>query len=250
MVKRKSDYGGGRSKRRRITGRRKRMYRGTRGRGKLVPIIKKTILRMAEPKHKITAWDKQELWHNCGSLAGTKSLGTVWAIKDYGAMPTQGDSDVQRNGDHIYMQGIKVKVLLGQKEDRMNVTFRIVVIECTTDQEPYAVTGSGGLYDGVANHNLLDSVNTDRGRILYQKFIKKTISPQLGSAGAERELTHTHAFYIPHKRRIKFTDDVSNNQYSGSRIYMYVHAYDAFGTLLTDNIGYAQGWSKLYYRDP
>lgn len=250
MPKRKYSPAVAAAKRRRTAGRRKRMYRSVRGKGRLVNTIKKTILRMAEPKHKITSWDKVELYHNAGSFTGAKSLGTVWAIKDYGTLPGQGNTDVTRNGDHIYMTGIQVKVLLGQKEDRMNVTFRIIVIECTSDQEPYAVTGTGGLYDGVTNNILLDSVNTDRGRIVYQKFVKKTISPQLGTAGAERELTHAHQFYIPHKKKIMFTDDVSNNQYSGTRMYMYVFAYDAFGTLLTDNIGYVQGWSKLYFRDP
>lgn len=32
--------------------------------------------------------------------------------------------------------------------------------------------------------------------------------------------------------------------------YMYIFAYDAFGTLLTDNIAYAQTYTTLYYKDP
>lgn len=242
------------------------MYRGTRGKGRLVKTIKRTILKMAEPKDVPSSWDKEELYHNSGSAGGTQVLPTVWALKDYFTLPLQGNTDHQRNGDHIFMNGISVKLLLGQKEDRMNVTFRIVVIECTTDQEPSAYGGTGGLFENTSGNVLLDSVNTDRGRIVYQKFIKKNISPQLSTYhsvlnpldpafGApevlqRKELTHTHKFWIPHRRMIKFTDQAANNQYSGTRLYMYVFAYDAYGTLKSDNVAYVQGWSKLYFRDP
>lgn len=248
MPKRKYEGGGAYSiakRKRRSSSRRKRMYRSTRGKGALVPLIKRTILKMAEPKHKDTSHSLVELYHNSGSPASGQILHSSRAIKDYFTLPQQGDNDRERNGDHIWMQGVAVKLLLGQKLNRMNVTFRVVVLECTSDQEPATY---GELIDTLSGNCMLDQVNSDRGRIVYQKFIKKNISPQLGST--EKELTHFHKFWIPHKRLIKFSDNTTNNQYSGTRMYCYVFAYDAYGSLLTDNIAYFQMWSRLYYRDP
>lgn len=248
MAKRKYESNYSAAKRARKAGyRRKRMYRSTRGRSKLVPLIKRTILKMAEPKHKDTTHDIIQLYHNSGSPASGQILHTARPIKDYFTMPLQGDNDRERNGDHIWMKGISVKLLLGQKADRMNVTFRVCVLECTSEQEPATY---GDLVDAQTGNSMLDSLNTDRGKIVYQKYVKKTISPQLDTYGGVRELTHFHKFWIPHKKLIKFSDNSSNNQYSGTRMYLYVFAYDAYGTLLTDNIAYFQAWSRLYYRDP
>lgn len=250
MPKRKYEGSGSYSaakRSRRYTSRRKRMYRSMKGKGSLVPLIKKTILKMAEPKHKDTSHSEIQLYHNSGSPASGQILHATRAIKDYFTLPQQGDNDRERNGDHIWMQGIAVKLLLGQKQDRMNVTFRIVVLECTSDQEP---ANYSELVDTLSGNCMLDSLNTDRGKIIYQKYIKKNVSPQLDAAGGTRELTHFHKFWIPHKRLIKFSDNTTNNQYSGTRMYVYVFAYDAYGTLLADNIAYFQMWSRLYFRDP
>ncbi|AJD07504.1 putative capsid protein [Odonata-associated circular virus-3] len=138
-------------------------------------------------------------------------------------------------------------MLFGQKEDRMNVTYRVVVLKCTEDQQPSSTVDD--LIENVTGNILLDGTNRDRGNIVYQKYIKKTITPQLAPAGQERELTFTHKFWIPYKKLIKFSGN-NGQQFSGPKLYLYVFAYDAYGTAITDNIAYYQMWHKLYYRDP
>lgn len=228
---------------------RKAAYRGRKkwsGRTPMKRMIKKTIMAMAEPKH--TAFDhgKYELYHNSGSAAAGRVLPTAielyWPLR----MPLQGSGDQQRIGDQINVKGFAVHCLLGQKQDRMNVTFRIIVLKCTEDQEP---PNLNDLIENVTGNILLDSTNKDRGSIVYQKFIKKNVTPQLEAAGQQRELTYTHKFWIPVNKRIKFS--ANNGQtFSGDKLYMYFFSYDAYGSLVTDNIAYVQVWSKLYYCDP
>lgn len=201
---------------------------------------------MAEPKHTSFDHGKYELYHNAGSPASGRILPAAvelyWPLR----MPLQGTGDQQRVGDHINVKGFAVHCLMGQKLDRMNVTHRIVVLKCTEDQEPPSLND---LIDNTTGNILLDGTNRDRGKVVYQKFIKKNITPQLSSGTDQKELTFTHKFWIPVKKLIKFS--ANNGQgFSGPKLYMYFFAYDAYGTAITDNIAYVQVWSKMYYRDP
>lgn len=225
---------------------RKKRYRNVRGKGRLIGTIKRTIIKMSEPKNK--PWDhgKLELYHNAGSFAGTRTLHTPLQLDGANMMPAQGDGDSARNGDQIYTKGVSVRMLFGQKLDRMNVTFRVVVIRVTPQQEPPDI---GSMFDNIAQNVLLDYCNTDRYKVVYQKFIKKNVTPQLSTATEQRELTFSHKFWIPRRNLVKFRQDAAQ-EYSGFRHYMYVFAYDAYGTATSDNIGYVQTITNLYYADP
>lgn len=227
---------------------RKKRYRNVRGKGRLVGTIKRTIIKMSEPKNKSYSHGKIELYHNSGSPASGRILPTSIQLDGVSQVPAQGDGDSARNGDQIYTKGISVRMLLGQKSDRMNVTFRVIVIRVTPQSEPTSVSN---MFDNVTGNILLDYCNTDRFKVVYQKFIKKTITPQLSPETPDdrREITHTHKFWIPRRSLLKFRDDGAT-EYAGYRHYMYVFAYDAYGTLNTDNIGYVQTVSNLYYADP
>ena len=201
---------------------------------------------MSEPKHKSHDHGKLELYHNAGSPASGRILPTPVKPLDSVCLPTQGISDTQRNGDQIYSTGMAIHMLFGQKEDRMNVTFRIVALKVTQDQQPIFLNA---LIEDVTNNILLDGTNRDIGTVVYQKFLKRSITPQLSAAAEQREMTFTHKFWLPMKKLIKFSNDTATI-FSGPKIYIFVFAYDAYGTLITDNIAYVQTWSKFYYRDP
>lgn len=209
----------------------------------LKKVIQSVVVRRVEPKSNAISWSKIELYHNSGSPASGQILPTAIEPLHYSIIPVQGSGDHQRNGDQIYAKGISVKMLLGQKADRMNVTYRIIAWKGTTDARPVSYNE---LFDHVTSNVLLDCTNSDRGKIIYNKYIKKYISPQLST---NRELTFMHKFWIPYKKLMKF---VYNNatDFSGEKIFIYVFAYDAYGTLLTENISYVQTWLKFYYKDP
>ena len=58
--------------------------------------------------------------------------------------------------------------------------------------------------------------------------------------------------WVPLKRKVKFLDDSSAEMIYGFRnnVAGVIAAYDAYGTLNTDMIGYCQGNATLYYKDP
>lgn len=201
-------------------------------------------MRMAEPKEKTYYHGKTELYHNAGSPASGRILGNTWELITPNRMPSVGTDDSSRNGDQIYGKGVSVKMMFGQKADRMNVTYRIIVWKGSTDVKPAALND---LFHWDAQNILLDGTNQDRGQIVYQKFLKRNISPQLGTT--QKELTFTHKFWIPYKRLIKFAGN-SGTDYSGDKYYMFIYAYDAYGTVHTDNISYVEAWSRFYYADP
>lgn len=213
---------------------------------KLVALIKKTMLKTCETKNVPSAHTKIELYHNAGATGGVRQLHAPIELDGVNQMPAQGISDVQRVGDSIITKGIKVRMLLGQKLDRKNVTFKIVVIRCSTGYVPVLST----MFDNQTGNIMLDSLNTDRFKVVYSKYIKKIISPDLsGVGGADKELTFFHRFYLKTQRKINFTADAGKD-YDKYKHYMYVFCFDSFGTLVTDNLAYVQTYTNLYYKDP
>lgn len=242
----KSSYGSKRAKSAPYT--RKRYRYGAKGSGTIAKLVRKSIIRMAEPKYKLYSHGKFELYHNSGSPASGQIL-NYFPLNGAPQMPTQGVGDNQRNGDRINSSGIQVKMLFGQKADRPNVTFKVVFFSM---RQGYAPTYSEFLENSTGNC-MLDSVNTDNVTVLYQKIIKAPVWGSFALATNNtllaREYTFFKKFWIPRKMEYKFTAD-GGTIHSDKFISCAVFAYDAYGSLITDNIGYFQAWTKFAYRDP
>lgn len=224
-------------------------------------MVRKTIVRMSEQKDVQWAPAVYELYHNAGSPASGR-LGNFVTLNQTAFMPVQGSGDNTRNGDRIYMTGIQVAMMLGQKWDRPNVTFKIIVARVPKGTSCTMTT----FFRVVASNILLDSINTDYvKRILYYKTIKS--NKTLMAAGTDigvfplvnlindpgpdaitKEHTFPHKFYVPIKKEYKFSSD-NGVQHNDDDIMLWVGAYDAQGTLETDNIGYFRLYVKLNYRD-
>lgn len=216
--------------------------------------IKSTILKMSEPKHYITPVAKVELYHNGGSSGDYKGF----RLNTNG--PAIGTSETQRVGDRYFRTGWKVNLLLGQKFDRPNVTWRILVLRCGVGMDSYLFStihetgGSGNL--------LLDTLNKDRYTVMYQKTIHKNWNPTVPqgayteaagtgtSTTGGKELTWAHKFWVPCKREVKTLSDGSQSLSEPYVYFVAIACYDAYGTLPTDNIAYFQGNVKEYFRDP
>jgi len=58
--------------------------------------------------------------------------------------------------------------------------------------------------------------------------------------------------WVPLKRKVKYLDDSSAEMIYGFRnnVAVVIAAYDAYGTLNTDIIGYCRGNATLYYKNP
>lgn len=235
----------GASKRRRASGpyRRRRFINRLASRKYISRIARKVVLSAAEDKEFAVDHTKQELYHNV--------LGIVAQINAPASthMPGQGDGDTNRTGDKIIARGFKVHALFGQKADRQNVTWRVIIVA----QRPgLGILNYSGLFKNMTGNGLLDEINTDRVTVLQQKYMKPLKSSIVSAnAGVEnsQEFTFTRKFWIPRKMTYRFELN-GGYQHQDKEIMMYALPYDAYGTLITDNIGYCHVWSKFCYKDP
>lgn len=185
-------------------------------------------------------WGKTELYHNVYS-----GLNPCYRaqINIPNLLPPQGDGDSNRTGNDILARGLSVKCMLGCKQDRHNTTFRVMCLKVTKgyDTGPY-----GNVFDAQTNNIMLDGVDKDRVKVLMDKKVSfKPINPSPDG----KEITIFRKFWIPHKALYKFYDDGSQANSYPYDIYFIIMAYDAYGSLQTDNIAYCQVWSRFYFKD-
>lgn len=231
-------------------GLRSRYRFGVKGRNQVAKICRKTIFRMTESKSKPYTHGKEEIYHNV-----RKDF--VTAINSPFAMPGQGSGDGARNGDRIFVSGFKIRLLLGQKFDRPNVTWKIWVLRMGNQ-----IDNLSNCWRSVTGNILLDPLNMDQvSKVLYYKTIKPARStlfktepttlgaPQYTPNAQTNEQTFVRSFWIPYKKEFKFKDD-GGTSHNDNPVVLFIGAYDAYGTLVTDNIGYCQAFSEVFYRDP
>jgi len=202
----------------------------------MVKLIRRTVLRVAEPKHTITNVAKVELYHNTFSYS--------LHLNDSAAMPTQGTGDNMRVGDQIQVNGFKIRALFGQKADRPNVNFRWFVIEA-----PKGLGASyANFFQNVTSNVLLDEVNTDAVKVIRSGGMRPN---QAGlTATGDDEFTFAKKWYIPYKRLYKFGPAAATTAHNQPEVYLIVFAYDAYGSLITDNIAYISAVKEVFYKDP
>lgn len=198
--------------------------------------VKQTVMRMKETHFVDYNHGHAELFHN--------TYWNGWNLNGTGKVPGQGDGDSQRTGNDIYARGIQVKLMLGCKADRHNTTFRVIVYKCT---KGYSITSYGQIFDNQTGNVLLDAVDKDRVKILYDKKHHQKVD--VNTYNGNKEITFFRKIWLPHKALYKFYDDATNENNYPYDINILVMAYDAYGTLVTDNIAYIQGWSRFYFKD-
>lgn len=213
-------------------------------RRRLVSLIKRTVLKKVETKEKFTDMGKTEIYHNCFYSGTPINTGLVWPLNGSTVMPTQGVADNQRVGDEIDLTSFTIKLLIGQKADRPNINWRYLVLTVPKGSSiTYAnwfVLTSGNV--------LLDDPNRDFVKIHKQGFWRPNEAGLVG--GSADEYTFTKRIYIPYKKHLKFGPGSGAVTHNDDDLYFVLMGYDAFGSLITDNIGYVQASSTLFYRDP
>jgi len=223
---------------------RKRRATGMRTK-RLRTLIKRTVMKKAEPKLHTYNVGKVELYHNSFySPLGVPPSGLVHHMNRFEAMPSQGTADDNRVGDQINGSGFKLKILIGQKADRPNVTFRWLVLKVPKGS---AITYANW-FNLNTNNSLLDDPNTDFVKVVKQGIWRPN-EAGLANVGGD-EYTFVHRLWIPYKKLIKFGPAPGARTHNDDDLYFVVMAYDAFGSLQTDNIAYIQVGQDFHYRDP
>jgi hypothetical protein len=207
----------------------------------LASMMKKVALKTSETKFQNISLPKWELYHNTNQ-SSTVNISTN--------LMTQGDDDDRRIGNEIYLTGIKFRLLLGQKADRPNVTFKIYVVEWDTNQGG-TETNEDHFYHRVTQNVMLDAIQSHRFKILKAITYKGRLgSLEVGETSKEK--TYPLSFWVPMRRKISFASDSGKYSSMGMKenLKVVVACYDAYGTLTSDNIGYVQGCASVYYKDP
>lgn len=205
-------------------------------RRRLIKTIRRVALKTAEPKSidsLITA--KTELYHN---------VYTPWTLNSSAQMPPQGALDSARIGDQIRTSGYKIKILFGQKADRPNVNFKIWVVKVPKD----ATYAYNSWFHPTTNNVLLDDINSDYCKVLHRMTLRPNeagLNPTTND-----EYTFVRSFWVKDQRLYKFGPAGAATTHNQDTIALLIAPYDAYGTLVTDNIAYVQILSTLHYRDP
>lgn len=109
--------------------------------------------------------DMIDLLHNTIKVLDLNLLRTTQGVTD----PMNTDS-LNRIGDEINIKGVSIKMMLELHPNYSDVTFRFMVIKCAKGD----VLTTATLFKGQSVNKMLDTVNTERYSILFQKYYKIT----------------------------------------------------------------------------
>lgn len=265
---RRRRQGGGfrRNVRRRLNPRRpytrRRRYRQMRrGGSAFARRVKRVVFGLAEKKYKsinLNAQTAAAPWTH-----DSLRYANLWNFpaSQSSLFPSQGASDGERNGDEIYVHGIRVRGVLDVPYDRPDTEIKMWFVPWNSVQgDP---TQKADFMHGTINNVMLDGIQTDRWkgiRYLGKLKVRPTDSyaykmegadPLYEMAGRERKLQFNR--YITIKRKCTFKTDgdtvvVSGLKEAGTLIFAI---YCNVGTGTLDTCVVARNLAAtIYYKDP
>jgi hypothetical protein len=238
--------------RRRRFSRRKKWSRRAASRKRISRIAKAVVLSTSEKKYKsvnlppasvalVPAWKAYPINH-----AGIYEFRVIDNVNGNTVLPTQGNSDGERNGDEIYMKGLRFRCSIQIPADRKNASYAFYLCEFNSVQgNP---TTYSELFHQVTGNPRLDPIQHDRWTVhklgVYRLRSADVITTAVGQININK--------WIPFKRKISFTTDNVTTVAKGTkeRILILCIPYDTDSTLLTDVVGYVNANLTAYYADP
>lgn len=247
-------------------------------------------MRNLETKSYRRSAHNQQVYHNGttyhADIASSKA-GSSWSRLWNLLYVPQSITGNGRVGDKIYAMKMDINLMLSNKLDHPNTTYRVVVVKSTIDQmqagqsRPVIPTDGSQWSEnslGISHDRMFESLdktefggliasgdgfNVITGRLnsdIYQTVYDRIIQPGKNQDSASKTLeTSTMVrVSIPFNKTVTYRRDFQggddivnfNNTPDGNNVYaMFVYAYDAYGTLLTSNVGSFSYTSKLTFKD-
>lgn len=225
-----------RGTRRSTFARRKTARRSGKPSKRFAKAVKRVLLKTCEPKKTSFNITQTIIKHNVPHV--------LHCINSAANMPSQGIGDNQRIGDQINTSGFRIRFIFGQYADRENVTWQVRIISVPKGSA-YVY---GQWFDNVTGNVMLDDMNEDFVKVQKTYTFKTVLSPDSNNT---EEFTFVKKFWIPYKRLLKFGPANAAITHNDSEDrYILITAYDAYGTLITDNLGYILGNCALHFKDP
>lgn len=245
-------------------------YKSGMGRRKSVSVkrVRLTVNSMAETKkHVYTSSDNLNVAHNNILILNENMLDMRTGF-DGGGSST---GDKPRDGNKIFLKGIAIRLMVENKVDRTDVTYRLMVLK-TGKYDP---VNRDTLFMGISGNKMLDYINQSRYTVLFQKWYKVRAPNQGTSASANVNGTYDTADigdndirrmnpgtkiikeWIPFNRTIQYRDDpagVPTSDTQTPKFFDYkvvLFAYDHYGTPQDVNlIGTCNDYvQQLYFKD-
>jgi len=152
-----------------------------------------------------------------------------------------GNTVNTRVGNRVFVEELQIRMVPNNKTDRPNVNYRVSVCAApassNTDAygELFYVGGITGTHMPGNSHLLYDAT-----------FPKNQGSGMDNNVTPNKERSFTHDLTIPIRKPVVYN---TNDQACSTRLIAFITAYDAYGTLTTDNIAVAQTTWRLLYTD-
>lgn len=138
-------------------------------------LVRKEVNKNIETKQSVySATDGTEIGHNSFITIDNTPLYTTKGVTDPQASQTSN-----RIGDEINFKGLQMKMMLELNERYSDVTYRILVIKSSRGDTPQNTT----LWNNVSGNRMLDTINTERYTVIYQKW-GKIKAPNYGALSA------------------------------------------------------------------
>lgn len=209
-------------------------------------IVKKALLRTAETKYNSNNAENFQLYHNGGT-----GLFAGYVVRPNMLGTLQGQTEERRLGDKVQAVSCQIRLWLANKNDRPNVTYRVMVVAVPPDQ----VSTSALLpdfFEGDIGNKILDPINTNKYKVIKEKFIQVSGQDTAWTAGdILREKSKSMVMSIKLKgRTVSYrTEGSTEPKLQRDCLTLVVLAYDAFGTLTTDNIASLAYSQRFYFKD-
>ncbi len=194
------------------------------------------VSSMAEDINKVFVVENEQLDHNKPAYVGNL-LACEQGVADDN---TQSSKQV-RKGDKITLKNMNIRFWLSNKLDRPNVMYKGVLFWYQS-----GVALSDAIVYFTQTNKILDRYNTEKIRILDQFIVKP--GPMFLNGTEKFEHSYLATLNKSYKRKI-ITYDENGTVPKGWDMGFALVAYDAYGTLQTDNIASFAYNVKLTFED-
>lgn len=202
-------------------------------------IARKTALGLSETINQVYVEENQQLYHNKAYYA-SKLLATSQGLLDDNSGITPNAA--VRKGDEIILKNINLRFWLSTKEDRPNVMYKGILFWYDVATPPTDAT-----VWFTQTNKMLDRYNTEQISIIDTFIVKPSFNYAVeGNNHEHSQLASLNKSWKV--KKIKYNEGTSTPKFKD--IGFAVVAYDAWGTVQTDNIASMAFNIKVAFKDP
>lgn len=209
---------------------------------KVRAISKQQAMRLMETKTVTKLSENTQLFHNLGDVRGGFLKGIGQGINN----PTKGTNNQARIGNEIILKNLNIKLWVSNKLDRPNVMYRAILFWGDSLAAPAADTVLNWTGSGSIPNTMILNQNTEEFTFVRGQD-RHLFSANSYAPDNERSQLLTLNYTPKGGKKIVYEDITGVPKLKD--LYFVLYAYDAYGTLTTDNIAsYAMNY-KLTFKD-